>query len=127
MWALCPPSYYDNDMPIDLRKKVVLDRELDEQREYYNGPGDVYAPKDYSIKEYRERWQEPNVLPVANLYPFVAEKYGSRCIVVPNDDRDKPQDLRPAIRGTLETAIKKLHINSKLKQAQENGREERCR
>lgn len=127
MWALCPPSYYDNDMPIDLRKKVVLDRELDEQKEYYNGSGDDFAPKDLSIKEYRDRWQEQNVLPVANLYPFVAEKYGGRCTVVPNDDRDKPQDLRPAIRGSLEKTIKKLHINSKLKQAQVNGKEERCR
>lgn len=126
MWALCPPSYHDNDMPIDLRKKVVLQRELDEQREYYRGSDNVYAPKDYSIKEHQDKWQQPSVLPVANLYPFVAEKYGST--VLQTDDKDKPQDLRPAIRGTLETAIKKLHINSKLKkQVQENGREERCR
>lgn len=125
MWALCPPSYHDNDMPIDLRKKVVLQRELNEQRNFYRGSDDVYAPKDYSVKEYQDRWQQPRVLPVASLYP--AEKYSGRYSVTPNDDREKPQDLRPAIKKSLETTIKKLHINSKLKQVQESGSDERCR
>lgn len=127
MWALCPPSYHDNDMPIDLRKKVVLQREIDERRDNgYHDSEDAFAPKDYSIKEGREKWEQANLLPVRNLHPFMSERYGVRCSVVETDDREKPQDLRPTIRGTLETTIKKLH-NSKLKQALSNGREERCK
>ncbi|KFM80470.1 hypothetical protein X975_09057, partial [Stegodyphus mimosarum] len=126
MWALRPTYYDNNDMPIDLRKKVVLQRDLEEQKESRRTEN-AYAPKQNSANNYRERWHQPAALPVGNLYPFMSERYGVRCSLVSSEEnKEKSHEFRSGSRGTLETAIRKLHHN-KFKQAVDNPREERCR
>ncbi|XP_054723608.1 uncharacterized protein LOC129233657 [Uloborus diversus] len=129
MWAL-RPACYDNDMPIDLRKKVVLQRDLEEreQKESSRRSEDAFEPRDYSLNRCKDRHHESprHILPVRKLSPFMSEQYGVRCSLV-SPEENRCQDLRPGNRGTLETAIRKLHFNSQLKRSSESGKEERCR
>ncbi|CAL1272242.1 unnamed protein product [Larinioides sclopetarius] len=125
MWA-SRPSYYDNDMPIDLRKKVVLQREQEESRK----KEPVFTPKENLVNHNHsaERWHPlATALPVSGLYPFMSERYGVRCSVVTSQDENRSYDAKYGSRGSLETAIQKLHHNRQLKKSPEPPREERCR
>ncbi|PRD19946.1 UNVERIFIED_CONTAM: hypothetical protein NCL1_55981 [Trichonephila clavipes] len=121
MWA-SRPSHYDNDMPIDLRKKVVLQRDQEESQKKESN----FAPKENLVNHQPEKWHQPTALPVNNLYPFMSERYGVRCSLV-NQDENRNSDVRYGSRGSLETAIQKLHHNRQFKKAPEPPREERCK
>ncbi|GIY67012.1 hypothetical protein CDAR_521071 [Caerostris darwini] len=120
MWA-SRPSHYDNDMPIDLRKKVVLlrDQEESQKKELVHKPEE----RPHSL----ERWhQQPTPLLVNHLQPFASERYGVRCLPV-SQDENRGYEPKYGSRGALEAAIRKLHHNRQLQKTTEPPKEERCR
>ncbi|XP_042899613.1 uncharacterized protein [Parasteatoda tepidariorum] len=120
MWAV-RPAYHDNDAPMDLRKKVVLERNIEESR----NSSSVLLAKN-TTHQYKKNWHQPPILPVASLYPFVSERYGGQCSIV-SPDENRVHDIRHGSRGSLETAIRKLHHNRQLKRVYESPRTKRSR
>ncbi|GBL70414.1 hypothetical protein AVEN_108889-1, partial [Araneus ventricosus] len=103
-----------------------LQREQEESRKKES----VFTPKENFVSHNHsaERWHPlATALPVSGLYPFMSERYGVRCSVVTSQDENRSYDAKYGSRGSLETAIQKLHHNRQLKKSPEPPREERCR